>query len=194
MKSKSVSTPPHDSEKKKGRFSAFAEIIGFITDSKEIITTLFSLLGITSFLAGEGKEIKFIFTNITINPWFAFSLWWLALYTFLGFARREWSKKEEAKRYHKSFFGFILADLIFGFKSIPYSVLSISFCILFVWNLASILKAHPLSEEVALIVSYLALPLALLLLLVCLMLLDDGHNHGQDKESQQHIYLSGRQR
>jgi hypothetical protein len=172
MKSKSVITPPNDSEKKKGRFSALAEIIGFITDSKEIISTLFSLLGITSLLASisEGRGIKLIFTNFAINPWFSFALWWLAIYTFLGFARREWGKNQESKRYCKSFSGFILRDLLFGFKNIPYSVLSISFCILFVWNIVSILTAYSVSKEQVLqltpLTPYLIVPLIFLLLLI----------------------------
>jgi hypothetical protein len=165
MKSKSVITPPLNSDKK-GSFSAFAEIIGFITDSKEIITTLFSLLGITSLLAssGEGSGIKFIFTNLTINPWFSFSLWWLAFYTFLGFARREWTNHKELERYRRSFFGFLLRDLLFGFKNIPYSVLAVSFCILFVWNLVSIFSVYPLSKERAIQLSVLVLPLLMILL------------------------------
>lgn len=124
----------------KKRFDIFASIIGFIVDSKELISmitsSIMSSIALVSLIWSTKNTAQiptFLFTNITIPPIYLFAIWFLSLYSFYGFLRSLWSKKKEHNEFDNRFLGFVLNDLILNFRIPILSIFTVAFG--FIWSI-----------------------------------------------------------
>jgi hypothetical protein len=88
-------------------FDKIALILGFVVDS---ITLALILLSID---VGSGEFTVPSF----ISPWLAFSIWVLAVYTYLAFLHSYWEKHQADQNLSQRFRDFLLFDLILKFHN-----------------------------------------------------------------------------
>lgn len=118
------------------KFSIVATVMGFIADTKEIISIILSIIAMASVLwsAGSSNENHtIVFTQIQITPFHILGLWILSAYIYLTLLRSEWIKNRYEKGYKSSFTGFVWRDIIVGLKKPLLSVLSITFILFLIW-------------------------------------------------------------
>lgn len=116
MQSKSLS------RKKNSQKIRIAERVTWIGTIIGLIVDLIAIAQIIAFTLNQ--DIGFSYLNIFISPQVAFIIWFLAIFTYLGFLHLYWENHSSENNFSSIFLGFIFSDLILKFKK-PFLLLPI---------------------------------------------------------------------
>lgn len=105
------------------KFSKIALVVGFIADSIALISILLAL-------NLPNNSIKL--PNF-INPWFAISIWAIAVYTYLSYLHFYWRKNLSSDQLSNNFNAFLGRDLFLKFRKPLLLFPALVFLIIFIW-------------------------------------------------------------